>query len=101
MSFKSTEHEFEMGSDVVHITEFPFYPSERTTIAYKPYGDFNYISLFGDPENEQTLFLQTDDSVLWIKANYTFLQQLEDAIKKYRETWSDYDFSNQTITEEE
>ena len=87
MSFKSTEHEFEMGNDIVKITEFPFYPGESTHIEYNPYGQFEDVSLMGNPEKEQTLFFRTDESLCWVKSDYTLFEKLKEAIKKYEKMW--------------
>ena len=100
MSSKSTEHEFEMGNDILKITEFPFYPGEKCYVDYKPYSRFESVSLMGNPEKEQTLCFTTDESICWIKSDYTLLEKLEEAIKKYRETWN-LDTSTETVKTEE
>lgn len=87
MSFKSTEHEFEMGNDKVTITEFPFYPGESTHIEYDPYSQFERVSIMGNPNGEQTLFFGTDESLLWVKSDKTLFEKLKEAIKKYEEMW--------------
>jgi len=89
MSFKSTEHEFESGNDIIKIIEFPFYPSEKTRGEFLPYkGYVDEVHVGGNPEMEQTLFLGTDDSLFWVKGNHEFIQKLEDAITKWKEQWN-------------
>lgn len=99
MSFKSTEHEFESGNDVFKLTEFPFYPGEKTHGTFVPYnGHLSEISIMGNPEKEQTLFVSTDDSLFWIKGNCELVDKLGKAITKWKEQWNLS--SNQSITEE-
>ena len=89
MSFKSTEHEFESGNDVIKIIEFPFYPSEKTHGEFLPYkGYVDDVSVMGNPEMEQMLFLGTDDSLFWVKGNHEFIQKLEEAVTKWKEQWN-------------
>ena len=86
---KNTTHEFESGSDVIEITEFPFYPGEKTHLRLKPYkGYIEGFTIMGNPNKEQTLFLGTDDILFWVDGNVNFVTQLEEAIAKWKEQWN-------------
>lgn len=85
---KHTDHIFESGSDEIEITEFPFYPGEKTHLRYKPYsGYISDFTVMGNPEKEQTLFLGNDDTLFWVTGNVNFVTQLEEAIEKWRRQW--------------
>ena len=97
MSFKDTTHSFESGSDVIEVTEFPFYPGEKTNLTFKPYkGRVEDIGIVGNPTGEQTLYFTTDDSRVWIKGNCDFVDALEEKIKKWKKGWEDYNTSVET-----
>lgn len=99
---KHTDHVFESGSDEIEITEFPFYPGEKTHLRFNPYkGNINSFSIMGNPEKEQTLFLGTDDSLFWVHGNFNFVNLLEEAIVKWKEQWGINNTSEQTMKGEE
>lgn len=88
MSFKSTEHEFESGSDIIKIIEFPFYPGEKTQGQFLPYDNYIIdVSVTGNPEKEQSLLVGTNDTLFWINGKRDFINKLEQAIIKWREGW--------------
>lgn len=85
---KYTDHKFESGSDEIEITEFPFYPSEKSHLRFKPYkGNIDKFSIMGNPEKEQTLFLGTSDTLFWVLGNVNFVNLLEEAIDKWKSRW--------------
>jgi len=75
---KHTDYVFESGSDEIEITEFPFYPGEKSQLRFKPYkGYISDFTIMGNPEKEQTLFLGNDDTLFWVNGNFSFVEQLE------------------------
>jgi len=99
MSEKGTTHTFETNDAKIEITEYPFYPGDELHIDVVPQ-HIESVSLMGNPEGEQTLFIRNEEFMIWVKGN-GLVNLIREAVEKYDESWSRvYDSSEQSITEE-
>ena len=100
MSEKGTTHTFETCDAIVELTEYPFYPGDELHITVTP-ETIESVSLMGNPEGEQTLYLRNGDFMFWVKGN-RLIDLVKKAVEDYEESWSRlYDSSEQTIKGDE
>ena len=97
---KRTDHVFESYDGIIELTEFPHDGGDELHVELKPNQPLKYVSLFGNPEGDQTLCFRAGDLHIWLKSDDKLFPLLEETIAEYRRTWAEhYQSSEQKVNE--